>query len=118
MTARRWVLAGTAVAVAVLATIFVLMQWESANKVATAVSALAGLAAVGVAVWAGWSAAAGDSTTLRVIRTGSATASGGGNSNSGLVGKAGNLPDHLVVNQTGDAKASGNGDANSGIRLS
>jgi membrane protein YdbS with pleckstrin-like domain len=44
----------TCVIVVVLAVVFGVLSWGEANKVATSVSALAGVAAVGVAVWAAW----------------------------------------------------------------
>ncbi|MEV4096700.1 hypothetical protein [Streptosporangium saharense] len=118
MTARRWVLAGTAVLVAGVAVMLVWLRWESANKVATAVSALAGLAAVGVAVWAGWPAVSAGGGRVRVRKTGAATASGTGDANTGVVGRSGAVPGDLTVDGSGDARASGEGDANSGIRLS
>ncbi|MCC5582156.1 hypothetical protein IMZ11_41845 [Microtetraspora sp. AC03309] len=107
---------GTALVVAVLALAFFLMQWDTANKVATAVSALAGLAAVGIAVWAGWPLGPGGKS-VHVSKTGCAVTQGSGSANAGFAGKANEVPDRLRVDRTGDAKASGGGDANSGIRL-
>ena len=52
MGARRIVLMGTAGVVAVLAVVLVLLRWDTANKIAVVVSALAAVAAVGVAIWA------------------------------------------------------------------
>ncbi|GII96570.1 hypothetical protein Ssi02_68010 [Sinosporangium siamense] len=52
MSARRVVLAGTAVVVAVVATMLAVLQWNSPNKVTITAAALAGLAAVIVAFWA------------------------------------------------------------------
>lgn len=118
MTARRWVLVGTAVLVAGVAVMLVRLQWDSANKVATAVSALAGLAAVGVAVWAAWPTVSASGGRVRVKKTGAATASGTGDANTGVVSKSGAVPGDLTVSGTGDAKSSGEGDTNSGIRLS
>ncbi|WP_440072015.1 hypothetical protein [Streptosporangium sp. OZ121] len=93
------------------------LRWESANKIATAVSALAGLAAVGVALWAGWPAVSAGGGRMHVKKTGAATASGAGDANTGVVGTSGSVPGDLAVDGSGDAKASGEGDANSGIRL-
>lgn len=118
MTTRRWVLVGTAVLVAGVAVMLVWLRWEGANKVATAVSALAGLAAVGVALWAGWPTVSAGGGRVRVKKTGTATASGTGDANTGVMGKSGAVPGDVVVDASGDAKASGEGDANSGIRLS
>lgn len=118
MTARRWVLVGTAVLVAVVAVVLLVVQWDTANKIATGLSALAGAAAVGVAVWAGWPAAGRSGSRLRVSKTGRATSTSGGRANTGLVGDAGAFPDQVIVECTGDAKASGDGEANSGVQLS
>lgn len=115
MTARQWVLVGTAVLVAGVAVMLIWLRGESANKAATAVSALA---AVGVAVWTGWPTVSAGGGRVRVRRAGAATASGAGNANTGVVGRSGAVPGDLVVDGSGDAKASGEGDANSGIRLS
>ena len=105
----------TAGVVAVLAVLLVVMRWDSANKIAVVVSALAAVAAVGVAIWAALPAVSGKG--VRVSRTGRATAGPGGRANSGVSGPAGSLPDDMVVDRTGDADASNGGDANSGIQL-
>ena len=83
MNARRSVLLVTLLAVAGLLAWLAVAKWDSASKVATVVSALAAVAAVGVAVWA---ALPGSGPTLRVIaaRTGRATARGGGRATSGV----------------------------------
>lgn len=116
MSARRWVVVGTAAVVAVLAMVFAVVRWEDANKIASAVSALAGLASVGVGVWAGLPVVSSGGR-VRVSRTGRATARGGGRANTGVAGRAGALPEDVRVEQTGDADASGGGDANTGIQL-
>jgi len=116
MSTRRWVAVGTAAVVAVLAVVFAVVRWEDANKIASAVSALAGLAAVGVGVWAGLPAVS-SGRRVRVSRTGRATARGGGRANTGMTGPASALPEDVRVERTGDADASGGGDANTGIQL-
>lgn len=115
MTMRRWVLAGTAVVVTVLAVVFAFLGWDRADKVASLLSALAGVAAVGVAVWAAWPAASGG-TSIRVSNTGQATARGGGRASTGLSGRADALPGHVRVERTGHADAD-DGDADSGVHL-
>lgn len=52
MTAKRVALVVTCVVVVGLAVVFGLVQWDRANRIAVVVSALAAVAAVGVAVWA------------------------------------------------------------------
>lgn len=52
MTAKRVALVVTCVVVAGLAVVFGVVQWDRANRIAVVVSALAAVAAVGVAVWA------------------------------------------------------------------
>jgi hypothetical protein len=113
---RRVVLAATFVAVAVLAGLFTVLRWDVANKVATAVSALAGVAAAGIAVWAALPAFSGGSG-VRVSRTGRATAGHGGTANSGVTGPAGSPAGPVRADRTGDADANGGGDANTGVRL-
>jgi len=116
VSVRRAVLIATAGVVAVLGVLLVLLGWNSANKIAVVVSALAAVAAVGVAVWAALPTVSGKG--LRVSRTGRATAGPGGCANSGVSEPAGSLPDDVLVDRTGDADASKGGDANSGIQLS
>ncbi|REE96806.1 hypothetical protein [Thermomonospora umbrina] len=111
MNGGRVALVVAGVAAAVLAVVFLVLRWDDANKIATAVSALAGVAAVGVAVWAGLPAVAGARGGVRVSRTGRATAGPGGRANTGL-SAGGPLPDDVRVDRTGDAEG---GEANSGV---
>ncbi|MGP4101096.1 hypothetical protein [Nonomuraea sp. KM90] len=104
----------TCLIVAGFAILLVLLTWEDANKIATAVSATAGLAAVGVAVWAALPSSA---KRVRVSGTGKATARAGGVAVSGLTGPLTASGGVLEVNRTGDAEASG-GKATSGVSLS
>ena len=112
---RRLVVLATAGVVAVLAVLLVVLRWDSANEIAVVVSALATVAAVGVAIWAALPAVSGKG--MRVSRTGRATAGPGGRANSGVSGAAGSVPSSVVLDRTGDADASSSGDANSGIQL-
>jgi hypothetical protein len=114
MSARRVVAAATAVLVAVLLVVLMVLHWNAANKVAVVVSALAAVAAVGVAVWATLPAVR--TGGMWASRTGRATAGPGGRANSGVWGPAGSLPDDVRVDRTGDAEASG-GDANTGVQM-
>jgi hypothetical protein len=52
LSGRRIAAAATAAGVAVLAVVLMAMRWNAASKVAVIVSALAAVAAVGVAIWA------------------------------------------------------------------
>lgn len=116
MNARRMVLGGTAGVVAVLAAALMVLRWDDASKVAVVVSALAAVAAVGVAIWAALPAVFSDGR-MRVSRTGRATAGPGGRANSGVSGPVGSVPDDVRVDRTGDADASGGGDANTGVQM-
>jgi hypothetical protein len=116
MSVRRMVLVATAGVVVVLAVLLVVFRWDSANKIAVVVSALAAVAAIGVAIWAALPAVSGRG--VRASRTGRATAGPGGRANSGVSGPSSSLPDSVIVDRTGDADASKGGDANSGIQLS
>ena len=75
-------MAGTALAVAVLAAVLGVLRWDDANKVAVVVSALAAVAAVGVAIWAALPTSL-SGKVIRVSRTGRATAGPGGQANTG-----------------------------------
>ncbi|WP_431919580.1 hypothetical protein [Nonomuraea jabiensis] len=114
VTVRRMVLLVTCLVVAAFAATFALLTWEYANRVATTVSALAGIAAVGVAVWA---ALPGMGKKVRVSGTGKAMAHSGGVAISGLSGPASAADGLVEVDRTGDAEAFG-GKATSGVSLS
>jgi hypothetical protein len=89
-------------------------QWYRASRIATVVSALAAVAAVGVAVWA---ALPRSGATVRVSNTGPAIAGAGGRANSGLTGRVGKLKGPVEVDRTGRADALNGGEADSGMRL-
>lgn len=110
------VLLVTGLAVAGLGGVFAAVQWDRANQIATLASALAAVAALGVAVWAALPSP-GRVSTVRASRTGKATANAGGAAVSGVSGPAGSTQGQVEVADTGDADASGGGDAISGIRL-
>ncbi|MGC9382107.1 hypothetical protein [Streptomyces sp. MH13] len=119
MNTRRIVLAVTCSAVAGLGVAFLLLQGDEAGQVATVVSALVAVAALGVAVWTALPAPR--SRGLRVTDTGEARAGAGGTAVSGLTapaaGGTGSDPGTVEVERTGPAEATGGGDATSGVRL-
>ncbi|MEV7009683.1 hypothetical protein [Streptosporangium sp. NPDC051022] len=118
MGARRGVLAVTCVVVAVFGVVFAVVQWEQANRIATSVSALAALAAVGIAVWAALPATpSGTGTRIRVSGTGKAVSGPGGQAVTGVSGTVAAAAGEIVVERTGDADASEGGEATSGVRL-
>ncbi|MBM0276034.1 hypothetical protein [Micromonospora tarensis] len=108
---RHLVLLITGLLVAVLATTFVVLRWDSADRVATAVSALAGLAGVGVALWAALPATR---SGVRARGTGSARARGSGYANSGIDAPAGDGTP-MEVSDTGAVTAEDGAQAISGI---
>lgn len=115
MTRGRLVAIVTCLVVAGLGTVLTVMRWEDANRTATIVSAMAAVAGVGLAVWAGLSGRAGGTT---VKRTGNATARGkNSRANSGLSGHAG-TGRPVELRNTGEATAEGGGEANSGLESS
>lgn len=116
MSARRVALTGTLLAVAILAVILTALRWSEANKIATISSALAAVAAVGVAIWAAFPAFQGGKG-VRVSHTGKATAGRGGRANSGVSKSAGRLPEEVQVDRSGNADASNGGEANTGVQL-
>ncbi|NUQ98438.1 MAG: hypothetical protein HOY79_18435 [Streptomyces sp.] len=122
MSGRRVTILVTSGVVAVLAAVFAVLRWDDADKIASAVSALAGVAAVGIGVWAGLAAGGSDSArprpaVLRVSGTGRAVAGPGGRANTGVVAQGGSLPSEVRVEDSGEADASGGGDADTGARL-
>lgn len=107
---KRVVLIVTCVVVAALGWVFTVTQWETASRIATAASALAGVAAVGVAIWAGLG---GFGQAEHVVRdTGPVTTGGAGNAVSGS--RRRRARGAVTVERTGEARATGDGDAVSG----
>lgn len=80
---RRAVMVTTVLVLAVFAGVLSLLSWDRANQVAGTVSAVVGVAALGVGV-CGLLAPAG-STTVQVSRTGRATATDSGDADMGAV---------------------------------
>lgn len=114
MNTGRWVLVITCVVVAVLTVVLCVLSWGQANKVATSIAALAGVAAVGVAVWAVLAKQTG--ATARVRNSGKAIATRGGKASTGVHGPAGVVGD-AVVEDSGVADASDSGEASTGVHL-
>ncbi|MGK3202803.1 hypothetical protein [Amycolatopsis sp. MEPSY49] len=114
MTVGRVALLVTCVLVAGLGTWIAIARWEDANKVATAVSALGAVAAVGVAVWAVVRTPR-TSKAIVVTDTGKAKSASGGHAVTGVTGTPGH--DSVRAERTGDAESSGGGDAVSGVQL-
>lgn len=104
-----WVV--TCLVVAGLGVWFSQAKWDDANKVAAVLSALGAVAAIGVAIWAALRTSS--SGSVRVSRTGKATASGGA-ANTGFRGESSG--GQIRVERTGDAESDG-GDANTGVRI-
>ena len=114
VTARRAAILVTCLVVGALGATFAFNQWDQADRIATVASALAAVAALGVAVWA---ALPGNSPGHRAGNTGSATARGlGSRANSGVTGSS-TIAGPAVADRTGDAQASNGGSANSGLNL-
>ncbi|MFY4720966.1 hypothetical protein [Streptomyces sp. LaBMicrA B280] len=108
---RRAVLVATVLVLAVFAGVLSLLSWDRANQLAGVVSALVGVAALGAGVCA--LLAPSGTAVVQVSRTGGATATGGGDANTGAV-----LPSSagaVSIRETGDARADG-GSANTGYR--
>jgi hypothetical protein len=115
VSAHRIVLTGTAGVVGVLAVVLALLRWDSANKIAVVVSALAAVAAVGVAIWAALPAMS-PRQGMRVSRTGGTVAGLGSPANPEVSGTGDSLPGDLRVERTEDPEASDGRDASTGIR--
>lgn len=114
MNRQTLVLILTAAVVACLGAWFVLASWDHANRVATVLSALGALAAIGVAIWA---ALRGSSvrSSINAKGTGDATAMGSSSANTGIRVSKSDHSGRMEVKDTGKARADDGGDANSGI---
>ncbi len=106
----------TCVLVAGLGMWLTLARWDDANKVATSVSALGAVAAVGVAVWAVVRAPRSGGSIV-VSESGRASATSEGSAVTGVSGKASVDIGSIRAERTGDAEASGGGNATSGVEL-
>lgn len=115
MSASRVALLITCVIVAGFGGWFAASRWEDTNRVASVVSALAAVAAVGVAVWA--AVRTGKvKTSVTVTKTGKGTARQRGQANTGVQGSLAGAADTLRVTDSGDATASGDSTANTGVK--
>lgn len=113
MNAGRVVIGLTCLIVAAMGTWFALARWDDANKVAAVTSALAAVAAVGVAIWAALHTGSGaDGPRVRIRNSGDAVAGPDGSANSGVRGAG--KSQSVKVMRTGKAQGR---DANSGVEL-
>lgn len=104
----------TGLAVAVLAGVLSFLSWDRADQVAGVVSAVVGVAALGVGVYGALGPARGPD--VQVSATGRAVSRGAGEANTGFVAPASTTaPGSVSVGDTGDAEADG-GNANTGFR--
>ncbi len=116
MSPRRVTLLITSLVVAGLLVWLLVVRWDNANKIAAVVSALAAVAAVGVAVWAALPSSVANGGA-RASRTGKAIARRKSNAISGIVSNTRKATGQLEADRTGDADASDGADATSGVRL-
>ncbi|MEU5083068.1 MULTISPECIES: hypothetical protein [Streptomyces] len=100
----------TCAVVAILGWLFAVSQWETASRIATVASALAGVAAVGIGIWAALPGAGQGGIAVR--DTSSARTTGPGDAVSGFQGKKSSGT--VTVERTGSAEATGEGNAISG----
>jgi len=106
----------TCLVVAALAVWLAIAKWDNASKVATSISTLAAVAAVGVGLLAAWPGVS-SGARARASRTGRAVARDRGTATTGITGSVGHESADIRVDRTGDAEASDGGEATSGIRL-
>ncbi|MFF1614165.1 hypothetical protein ACFVYA_40915 [Amycolatopsis sp. NPDC058278] len=111
MNIGRVVLTISLLVVAGLGLWFALASWDDANKVAAISSALAAVAAVGVAVWAAWR----PQSTGRSVRVSDTGKARGNRAVTGVSGKADAIGGSVQVKGSGDATASD--DAITGVEL-
>ncbi|PWJ02158.1 hypothetical protein DKG34_40280 [Streptomyces sp. NWU49] len=104
----------TGLGVAALAGVLSFLSWDRANQVAGVVSALIGVAALGISMYT--LLAPSQAASVQVSRTGKAVARGGGEASTGVVlPSGGSVRGSVSVSDTGDAEADG-GSANTGFR--
>ena len=116
MSTRRVALLVTFLAVGVLLIGLTVVSWDDASRIATIVSTVAAVAALGVAVWAALPAAAAAKGRSRASLTGEAVARGKGSSaNAGIIAPADGSGEQ-EAHRTGRADAADGGQANTGIR--
>ena len=121
MSAGRIVVLVTCLVVAGLCGWFIVVGWEDADRVAAVSAAVAGVAAVGVSVWAvlragnSSSVVPGNAADVEVSDTGDAKAGAGGRANSGVRGAGTVSP--VRVRRTGKAISADGGEANTGVEL-
>lgn len=114
MKLGRWVLVITVLVVAGLGFWFSAARLDDASKIASVLSALAGVAAVGVAVWAALHPA-GPSRKIVVKNSGSAS-SDSGDANTGVRGTADPAGLSIRIKNSGDAESQ-EGNSNTGLHL-
>ncbi|MDI1460677.1 hypothetical protein QEZ54_06850 [Catellatospora sp. KI3] len=115
MNARRLVLMITLFGVAATALLLSLVGNDHLADASAVVSALAAVAALGVAAWAALPGRRAGG--IRVSDTGPAEARGSGSAVSGVTAPAGRSGE-ISVRGTGRAEAADGGEATSGVRLS
>jgi hypothetical protein len=114
MKLGRWILVVTLLVVAGLGFWFSVARWDDASKIAAVLSALAGIAAVGIAAWAALRGSA-TSSKITVKDSGSAT-SDSGDANTGVRGNAGTPGFSVKIENSGDAESK-DGNSNTGLHL-
>ncbi|MEV4210101.1 hypothetical protein [Micromonospora sp. NPDC049662] len=114
MKLGRWILVITLLAVAGLGFWFSVARWDDASKIASALSAMAGIAAVGVTVWAALRGTA-TSSKYTVKNSGNASSSSG-DANTGVRGKADPAALSVKIRNSGDAESK-DGNSNTGLHL-
>lgn len=115
MTSGRVVLAVTFLVVAGLAAWFAVAQWDQANHVATVLAAIAGVASVGVAIWAVLSKP--KSTARITVKNSGDAKSKDGSANTGFSGGSRGPTDVAIdVEDSGKASSEGDGDTNTGVK--
>jgi hypothetical protein len=117
MSPRRLVLLVTVLAAAGLLVWLTAVSWDSASKIATIVVAVATVAMLGVALWAGLAGSGAAQSSIRAIRTGPAMARGKGSvAVTGVKTSVGKAADRLEANRTENATADDGAEATSGIK--
>ena len=118
MKMRRTVLALTGAVVAVLTGLLSILRWDDASQIASAVSAVAAVASLGVAVCATLPRSrdrAQPEERIRLARTGAVRVGTGGTASTGLIGSAAAIRG-AEVEDTGEVEAGDGCDVNTGVR--
>ncbi|GGZ18156.1 hypothetical protein [Streptomyces nitrosporeus] len=112
---RAALIAASVILIVAMVVVWVWVDLGTADGTASVVGASAGVVGLAYALLSGNRTSS--EPAIKVVRTGKATASGGGTANTGVTMPAASGGPRASAEDTGEAESDGSGDANTGIRL-